>query len=294
MKEKLWDVVGVRFKEVGKVYNFTMAGIDITDGDYVIVETVRGVELGEVVLGPKQMKENPEIPFKDVIRKATDEDIEKHKENAKEADKALMICKDKIEEHKLEMRLIDSEYTFDRNKLIFYFTAEGRVDFRELVRDLASIFRTRIELRQIGVRDEAKVYGGIGSCGLEVCCKSFLGEFEPVSIKMAKDQGLSLNPNNISGVCGRLICCLNYEDCVYQEKLEKLPEVGRIIATPSGRGTVLNVDILAERIKARVKLEDGTDNIMSFLLEEIELTEKKDKKHRCRNTGEEIKKTSKK
>lgn len=206
------EVVGVRFKPAGKIYYFDAEGVYPQVGDAVIVETARGVEYGDTVVGPRLMdEEDLVLPLKKVIRKATTDDLAVLKENQDKEKEAFVICQTKIEEHQLPMNLIDAEYTFDRGKIVFYFTAEGRVDFRELVRDLASIFRTRIELRQIGVRDEAKMLGGIGSCGRVLCCTSFLGDFEPVSIRMAKDQNLSLNPTKISGICGRLMCCLKYE-----------------------------------------------------------------------------------
>lgn len=253
------DVVGIRFKKAGKVYYFSPGEIDIKKGDNVIVETARGIEFGECVIGCKQIKEEEVIsPLKDVIRKATNEDIEKHKQNkAKEKD-AMEICLQKIKDHNLDMKLIDVEYTFDNNKVIFYFTAEGRVDFRELVKDLASVFRTRIELRQIGVRDEAKMVGGVGQCGRPLCCSTFLGDFVPVSIKMAKEQNLSLNPTKISGICGRLMCCLNYEQEVYEDIRLKLPKVGSIVDTPSGRGEVIDNNAIKEIVK--VKVHSGNED----------------------------------
>lgn len=211
-------VVGIRFKKAGKIYYFDPEGIDLKSGDFAIVETSRGLEFGEVVVGPKQVEEDDVIqPLKKVIRKAGEEDCQKILENRQKEEEAFDIGLQKIEEHGLEMKLVDVEYTFDRSKIIFYFTADGRVDFRELVKDLAAVFRTRIELRQIGVRDEAKMIGGLGPCGRVLCCHTFLGEFEPVSIRMAKDQNLSLNPTKISGVCGRLMCCLRYESEAYEQ-----------------------------------------------------------------------------
>ena len=215
-------VVGVRFKRAGKIYYFDPGEIDVKLNDFVIVETARGIEFGHVVVGPKEVTEDEIVaPLKSVIRVATDEDFEIHRENKRKAKEALIICEQKVAEHGLAMKLVDVEYTFDNNKVIFYFTADGRVDFRELVKDLAAIFRTRIELRQIGVRDEAKMIGGIGPCGKTICCGQFLGEFEPVSIKMAKEQSLSLNPTKISGLCGRLMCCLKFEHQVYEELYRK-------------------------------------------------------------------------
>lgn len=216
-------VVGIRFKKAGKIYYFDPDGMDLTSGNFAIVETSRGLEFGEVVVNPKQIPEEEVVqPLKKVIRAATDEDCQQILENRQKEEEAFGLCLQKIAEHELDMKLVDVEYTFDRSKVIFYFTSDGRVDFRELVKDLASIFRTRIELRQIGVRDEAKMIGGLGPCGRVLCCHTFLGEFEPVSIRMAKDQNLSLNPTKISGVCGRLMCCLRYEADVYEmERAEK-------------------------------------------------------------------------
>lgn len=252
------NVVGIRFKKVGKIYYFEPQDLKINKGDYLIVETARGIELGECVIGIKEISEEEIIsPLKKVLRIATEEDILKHKENKDKEVAALEICLKKIEEHNLNMKLIDVEYTFDNNKVIFYFTADGRVDFRELVKDLATIFKTRIELRQIGVRDEAKMIGGLGPCGRPMCCSSFLGDFASVSIKMAKEQNISLNPAKISGNCGRLMCCLKYEQEVYEEKLKRLPKVGAIVKTEDGEGTVEEVETLKEKVKVKVK--DGDD-----------------------------------
>ncbi|SHH46368.1 Cell fate regulator YaaT, PSP1 superfamily (controls sporulation, competence, biofilm development) [Caloranaerobacter azorensis DSM 13643] len=264
-------VVGVRFKKAGKIYYFDPAELEIKKDDYVIVETVRGIEFGQVVVGPKEVSEEEIVsPLKPVIRVATEEDMEKHYENKEKENIAFDICLKKIEEHGLEMKLIDVEYTFDNNKVIFYFTADGRVDFRELVRDLASVFRTRIELRQIGVRDEAKMIGGLGPCGRAMCCASFLGEFEPVSIKMAKEQNLSLNPTKISGICGRLMCCLKYEHETYEKSLEKLPEIGALVVTPNGNGIVVETNTLLELVKVKVKQGD-TEEMFLFSVDEIEV-----------------------
>ena len=249
-------VIGVRFKKAGKIYYFDPAGLDIEKGNFVVVETARGIEFGECVIGLKEINENDVIaPLKSVLRVATDSDIEKHNQNKEKEKDAFSICLKKIAEHKLTMKLIDVEYTFDNNKVIFYFTADGRVDFRELVKDLATIFKTRIELRQIGVRDEVKRIGGNGVCGRELCCCSFLSDFETVSIKMAKEQNISLNPSKISGNCGRLMCCLKYEQNVYEEKLERLPNIGAIVKTPDGKGEVDGVETLKEVVK--VKFRDG-------------------------------------
>lgn len=270
-------VVGVRFKSAGKIYYFDPDELDINVEDHVIVETARGIEFGHVVVGLKQVTEEEIVPpLKKVLRVATDEDREIHMENKLKAKEAFSICLDKIEEHKLQMKLIDVEYTFDNNKVIFYFTADGRVDFRELVKDLASIFRTRIELRQIGVRDESKMLGGLGPCGKPICCSTFLGEFEPVSIKMAKEQDLSLNPTKISGLCGRLMCCLKYEQDVYEDILDKMPDIGTIVITPLGRGTVVETRTLVESVKVKVKLPDDTEDLVLYKINEIELTDEKD------------------
>ncbi len=269
----MFKVVGVRFKKAGKIYYFDPEEIDVKFNDFVVVETARGLEFGHVVIGPKMVNDEEIVaPLKKVIRLALDEDFEIHRENTKKAKEALTICQEKVVEHGLKMKLVDVEYTFDNNKVIFYFTADGRVDFRELVKDLAAIFRTRIELRQIGVRDEAKMIGGIGPCGKTVCCAQFLGEFDPVSIKMAKEQSLSLNPTKISGLCGRLMCCLKYEHENYEELLSKIPQIGSIVITPMGRGTVVNSYTLLERVKVRVKLKDGTEDILQFQANEIETT----------------------
>lgn len=255
-------VVGVRFKKAGKIYYFSPEEKVIDSGDNVIVETARGVEFGSCVIGPKEVSDDKIVlPLKNVIRKANEEDEKKYLENkAKEKD-AFNICSEKIQKHNLVMKLIDVEYTFDNNKIIFYFTAEGRVDFRELVKDLASVFRTRIELRQIGVRDEAKMIGGLGPCGRPMCCSVHLGDFAPVSIKMAKEQNLSLNPTKISGICGRLMCCLNYEQNTYEEIRKRLPKVGAIVETEYGTGEVISNSVVNESVKIKVKIEDGEDTV---------------------------------
>lgn len=246
-------VVGVRFKKAGKVYYFDPGDLDIQVGQHVIVETARGTEYGEVVVGIKEVQEEDVVqPLKQVIRIATEEDNRHMEENRVKAAKAFDVGLEKIEKHGLPMKLIDSEYTFDDSKLIFYFTADGRVDFRELVKDLASVFKIRIELRQIGVRDEAKVIGGLGSCGRSLCCSTFLGDFEPVSIRMAKEQNLSLNPTKISGICGRLMCCLKYEADVYKEAKEELPYKGSIVHTAYGEAEVTDVDPLAGQVTVEV------------------------------------------
>ena len=247
------EVIGVRFKEVGKVYYFDPNGIQMKKGDMAIVETARGVECGEVAMENREIEDKDIVhPLKKMIRKATQGDLKKVEENRKKERHAFEICEKKILDHKLEMKLVDVEYTFDNNKILFYFTADGRVDFRELVKDLASVFRTRIELRQIGVRDEAKMMGGLGICGRPFCCTSFLGEFQPVSIKMAKEQGLSLNPVKISGTCGRLMCCLKYEQEAYSDLLRTTPKNGAVVNTPEGRGVVVDVNLLTGMLKVRM------------------------------------------
>ncbi|MEM1505830.1 stage 0 sporulation family protein [Domibacillus sp. 8LH] len=261
------NVVGVRFKQAGKIYYFDPGDLGIQKEDHVIVETVRGVEYGHVVVGPKEVDEDDVVlPLKKVIRAADQKDRLAVQENSEAAIQAFETCTSKITEHNLDMKLVDVEYTFDRNKVIFYFTADGRVDFRELVKDLASIFRTRIELRQIGVRDEAKMLGGIGPCGRMLCCSTFLGDFEPVSIKMAKDQNLSLNPAKISGLCGRLMCCLKYENDEYEEARRELPDVGQKVTTPSGNGRVTGLNILERLVQVHLPelertLEFSSDEI---------------------------------
>ncbi len=249
-------VIGVRFKEVGKIYYFDPNGLEIALRDHVIVETARGVECGLVVLVDKEIDEKAfHIPVKPVIRKATKSDFKQMEENKKKEEAAYDICIEKIKKNGLEMNVIDVEYTFDRSKILFYYTADGRVDFRQLVKDLAAVFRTRIELRQIGVRDESKLLGGLGLCGRQLCCSLFLGEFEPVSIKMAKEQSLSLNPTKISGTCGRLMCCLKYEQEVYEELLQYTPHVGAVVDTPMGKGVVSYTSILKGLVKVRLDSE---------------------------------------
>ncbi|HDR4573242.1 PSP1 domain-containing protein [Bacillus cytotoxicus] len=263
----MYDVVGVRFKKAGKVYYFDPNQFDISENEFVIVETVRGIEYGKVVITKKQVDENDVVlPLKKVIRIANENDriiVEENKHAAKEA---YQVCQQKVADHNLDMKLVDVEYTFDRNKIIFYFTADGRIDFRELVKDLAAIFRTRIELRQIGVRDEAKMLGGIGPCGRMLCCSTFLGDFEPVSIKMAKDQNLSLNPTKISGLCGRLMCCLKYENDEYEAAKEQLPDLDQRIQTPNGLGRVIGLNILERLIQ--VELVDK-ERIVEYTLDEL-------------------------
>lgn len=247
------EIVGIRFKEVGKVYYFSPNGLTFKKGDRVIVETARGVECGEVTIENREVPEDELVsPLKPVIRAATEQDLKVVEENKEKELKAYAICEEKIANHGLDMKLVDVEYTFDNNKILFYFTADGRVDFRELVKDLAAVFRTRIELRQIGVRDEAKMLGGFGVCGRPFCCHTFLGEFQPVSIKMAKEQGLSLNPVKISGTCGRLMCCLKYEQDTYEHLLRHTPKVGAIVETSEGRGTVIDNNLITGMLKIRL------------------------------------------
>lgn len=254
-------VVGIRFKPVGKIYYFNPEDIELVVGDGVIVETTRGVEYGTVEVAGKEIDEEKfNMPIKSILRKATEADKKQAEENKKLAKDAYPICMEKISANNLEMNLVDIEYTFDRSKILFYFTADGRVDFRQLVKDLASVFRTRIELRQIGVRDEAKLLGGFGICGRPLCCSQFLGDFEPVSIKMAKEQSLSLNPTKISGTCGRLMCCLKYEQDAYDELLKKSPNVGAIVDTPMGRGTVISSQLLKGVVSVKLNSEDTLVN----------------------------------
>ena len=252
------EVIGVRFKEVGKIYYFDPDGQELKKGDRVIVETVRGVECGEVALENREISDEEIVkPLKKLIRKADEKDLRTLEENKKKEKNAFGICQKKIADHKLDMKLVDVEYTFDGGKVLFYFTADGREDFRELVKDLAGVFRTRIELRQIGVSDESKMIGGLGICGRPFCCRSFLGDFQPVSIKMAKEQGLSLNPTKISGTCGRLMCCLKYEQNAYEYLLKITPKPGAIVETAEGAGTVVDFSLLTGTLK--VKLHNNPD-----------------------------------
>ncbi len=256
------QIVGVRFKSVGKIYYFDPGRLTLECGDGAVVETSRGVELGEIAIKNRLVDESEVIqPLKKVIRKATEADYKTVEENKKKEKEAFDICNEKIKAHKLDMKLVEVEYTFDASKVLFYFTADGRVDFRELVKDLASVFRTRIELRQIGVRDEAKMIGSYGICGRNLCCSQFLGDFAPVSIKMAKEQGLSLNPTKISGTCGRLMCCLKYEQEAYDDLLKITPNQGAIVSTPDGTGTVVYVNLLKGKLK--VSIDGGKEKHLS-------------------------------
>ncbi len=274
-------VIGVRFRRAGKIYYFSPNEYDIKVGDNVIVETARGVEYGNVVIANRKISEEEVVaPLKEVIRVATPEDDEKERANKEKEKEAFKICLEKIQKHGLEMKLIDCEYTFDNNKVLFYFTADGRIDFRELVKDLASVFRTRIELRQIGVRDETKILGGIGSCGRPLCCHTHLSEFIPVSIKMAKEQNLSLNPTKISGVCGRLMCCLKHEEEVYEEANSKMPDVGDSVTTVDGlKGEVHSVSVLKQMVRVIVELENDEKEARDYKVEDLtfKLRKKKEK-----------------
>ena len=282
-------VIGVRFRTAGKIYFFAPGKFDIKQGDNVIVETARGVEFGRVVSGPREVEDEEVVqPLKSVIRPANDQDrktVEKNKQKEKEAFK---ICLEKIRKHKLEMKLIDVEYTFDGNKILFYFTADGRIDFRELVKDLAAVFRTRIELRQIGVRDETKIRGGIGICGRPLCCSTYLTEFSAVSIKMAKEQNLSLNPTKISGVCGRLMCCLTNEEETYEVLNSQLPSVGDTVTTKDGlTGVVHSLSVLRRQVKVVVNLENDEKEIREYQADDLKFRPRR-KKHKV--SREEMKK----
>ena len=287
-------IIGVRFRNVGKVYYFSPRELDICVGDHVIVETARGVEYGFVVLGPKEVDDSKVIqPLKEVIRIATPKDDAREENNRKKEKEAFEICQKKIRAHNLEMKLIDAEYTFDNNKMLFYFTANGRVDFRDLVKDLASVFHMRIELRQIGVRDEAKMLGGLGACGRPICCGAFLADFQPVSIKMAKEQNLSLNPTKISGVCGRLMCCLKNEQETYEYLNRKLPGVGDIVTLPDGmKGEVSGVNVLRQLVKVLVDVNDEKE-MREYPVEELKFKPKhkkekgKEKKKDRNSSGEQ-------
>lgn len=264
-------VVGVRFKRAGKIYFFDPDELNIETNSNVIVETARGIEFGQAVVGAREVHDDEIVaPLKKVIRLASAEDVQHAAENLRKENEAFKTCQQKIKNHNLDMKLIEVEYTFDNNKILFYFTAEGRVDFRELVKDLASVFKTRIELRQIGVRDESKMVGGLGVCGRVLCCNSFLGDFQPVSIKMAKEQGLSLNPTKISGTCGRLMCCLKYEQDAYEDLLARVPKIGAIVETPDGQGTVMDSNLLKETVKVKIDKSNDPD-LKIYKVDEIKI-----------------------
>lgn len=287
-------IIGVRFRRAGKIYFFSPADYDIKQGQHVIVETARGVEYGSVVLGPKEIEEDKVIqPLKSVIRLATQEDDEQELKNKEKEKKASEICLEKIRKHGLDMKLIGTEYTFDNNKVLFYFTADGRIDFRELVKDLASVFKTRIELRQIGVRDETKVLGGISICGRPLCCSSYLSDFVPVSIKMAKEQNLSLNPTKISGMCGRLMCCLKNEEETYEELNRKLPNVGDFVTTDNGlKGEVQSVNVLRQLVKVIVDVGDEKE-IQEFRADQLRFKRRHGKNRRAEANDAELKELEK-
>ncbi len=269
-------IIGVRFRRAGKVYYFDPAGLEINAGQHVIVETARGVEYGKVIIGTKEVTDDKIVqPLKPVIRVSTPEDDETEKKNKEKERKAFEICKQKISEHGLVMKLIDAEYTFDNNKVLFYFTADGRIDFRDLVKDLAAVFKTRIELRQIGVRDETKYLGGLSVCGRPLCCSTYLSDFVPVSIKMAKEQNLSLNPTKISGVCGRLMCCLKNEQETYEHLNSKLPDVGDIVGTVDGyKGEVQSVSVLRQKVKVIIEVNDEKE-IREYKVDELKFKPKR-------------------
>lgn len=282
-------VIGVRFRTAGKIYYFSPRELSIKRGDHVIVETARGIEFGTVVMPPTEIEDTKVVqPLKPVLRMAAGKDMEQEAANRKKEKEAFQICLEKIRKHKLEMKLIDAEYTFDNNKVLFYFTADGRIDFRELVKDLAAVFKTRIELRQIGVRDETKIVGGIGICGRPLCCHTYLSEFAPVSIKMAKEQNLSLNPTKISGVCGRLMCCLNNEEEIYEELNRKLPNVGDHVTTEDGlKGEVQSVNILRQLVKVLVESNDEKE-LKEYKVEQLRF-KKRHKNKKDRTSAEELK-----
>lgn len=281
-------VVGVRFRNVGKIYYFSPKDYEVKAGDHVIVETARGIEYGKVVLAPREVGDESVVhPLKEVLRVATKEDNEREAQNRIREKDAFKICQKKIREHGLEMKLIDAEYTFDNNKVLFYFTADGRIDFRQLVKDLAAIFKTRIELRQIGVRDETKILGGIGICGRCLCCHTYLSEFAPVSIKMAKEQNLSLNPTKISGVCGRLMCCLKYEEDTYEELNGRLPNIGDYVTTDDGlKGEVHSVSILRQLVKVIVTVNNDEKEIREYKVDQLKFRPKKRREKQSTNDAE--------
>jgi len=287
------EIIGVRFRSAGRVYYFDPGGMILKKGDRVIVETSRGVECGDVAIPNKKISEQEfSQPLKPAIRIATEKDLEQIRANNEREASALKICAEKVREHGLDMKLIDAEYTFDKNKIIFYFTADGRVDFRDLVKDLASVLKTRIELRQIGVRDEAKTLGGIGICGRPFCCATFLDEFQPVSIKMAKEQGLSLNPSKISGTCGRLMCCLKYEQEAYEDLIRTTPKVGQTVITPNGEGVVTEVSLISGNLKIRLA-GDAPGASETFHKSKVKLAGSGRKDHHPAERGKERTKSGK-
>ena len=287
-------VIGVRFRTAGKIYFFDPLKFDVKRGDHVIVETARGIEYGTVVGDPKEVEDDKVIqPLKPVLRVATARDTEQENANKQKEREAFKICLEKIKKHKLDMKLIDAEYTFDNNKVLFYFTADGRIDFRELVKDLASVFKTRIELRQIGVRDETKIMGGIGSCGRTLCCHAHLSEFVPVSIKMAKEQNLSLNPTKISGMCGRLMCCLKHEEETYEYLNRKLPNVGDYVTTDDGlKGEVHSVNVLRQLVKVLIENNDEKE-IREYKVEQLRFKKRHRKEKQDDVTDAELKELEK-
>ena len=287
------EVTGIRFKQVGKIYYFDPAGFELKKGQHVIVETSRGIEYGTVVIDRKSVTDDEIVsPLKKILRVANEEDDRRIEQNRQMERDAFKVCQEKIRKHDLEMKLIDVEYTFDHNKVLFYFTADGRIDFRELVRDLAGVFKTRIELRQIGVRDEAKMMGGLGICGRQLCCNLFLSDFVPVSIKMAKEQNLSLNPTKISGTCGRLMCCLKHEQEAYESIIKNTPGVGSVVKTPSGKGSVTAVSPLKGILTVAVESGDEKQ-LMDFKVEEVKILKKATVKNEEKVNMAELKKLEK-
>ena len=282
------EVVGVRFRNTGKMYYFAPKGLDIRKGMYVLADTSRGIEYSEAVTDVREVEDSEIVaPLREIVRIATDEDKKIFEENKQKEKEAFKVCQEKIRSHGLDMKLIDVEYTFDGSKVLFYFTSENRIDFRDLVKELASVFRTRIELRQIGVRDEAKTVGGLGICGRVLCCNSAFGDFQPVSIKMAKEQGLSLNPTKISGTCGRLMCCLKYEQEAYEDAIRRVPGIGTLVETPEGRGVVETNDLLRETVQVRLDRDGENGELVKFKAEEVEVLKKKKHHNNNHQTEEE-------
>ncbi len=270
------EVVGVRFRNTGKMYYFSPNGLEIRKGMHVLADTSRGIEYSEAVTDVRTVEDTEIVaPLRNIVRIATEEDQKTFEENRQKEKEAFLVCQEKIRNHELDMKLIDVEYTFDGNKVLFYFTSENRIDFRDLVKELASVFRTRIELRQIGVRDEAKTVGGLGICGRVLCCASAFGDFQPVSIKMAKEQGLSLSPTKISGTCGRLMCCLKYEQEAYEDAIRRVPGVGALVETPEGKGIVAANDLLRETVQVRLDKDDENSDLVKFKADEVQVLKKK-------------------